>query len=42
MVCKKGQSDTVELISIDLNAQHLTGMTHFDLIVNIGKMHVWL
>ena len=35
MACKKGHFDEVELIakkqfSINLNAQHVNGMTHFD------------
>ena len=43
MVCKNGQSDTVEqMVCISLKAQHVSGMTHFDLIVHIGKIHVWL
>ena len=37
MVCKKGQYDVIELMlndqfkafSINLNAQHVNGMTHF-------------
>ena len=33
MACKKGQIDVVELMafSINLNAQHVNGMTPFDL-----------
>ena len=39
MACKKGQLDVVSLItfSINLNAQHVNGMTHFDL-----QVLVWL
>ena len=39
MSCKKGQFDVVELmvktISINLNAQHVNGMTPFDLAVHM-------
>ena len=43
MACKEGQFDVVELIvndkfktfSINLNAQHLNGMTPFDVAVNM-------
>ena len=43
MTCKEGQSDVVELMvndqfktfSINLNAQHVNGMTSFDLAVHI-------
>ena len=46
MACKEGQFDVVELMvkpilktfSINLNAQHMNGMTPFDL-VNSVKMH---
>ena len=33
MACKEGKSGVVELMafSINLNAQHVNGMTHFDL-----------
>ena len=38
MVCKKGQFDVVNLpiqgLSINLNAQHVNGMTHFNLAVH--------
>ena len=38
MACKEGQFDVVELIlkafSINLNAQHVNGMTHFNLVEN--------
>ena len=45
MACKEGQFDAVELMlndqfktfSINLNAQHINGMTHFDLAVLSGK-----
>ena len=43
MACKEGQFDLVELIvydqfktsSINLNAQHMNGITPFDLAVNM-------
>ena len=39
MSCKEGQFDVVELmvktISINLNAQHVNGMTPFDLAVDM-------
>ena len=38
MACKDGQFDVVELIetfSINLNAQHVNGMTPFDLTVHM-------
>ena len=43
MVCKEGQFDFVELMvndqfktfSINLNAQHVNGMTHFDSVVHM-------
>ena len=42
MACKKGQFDVVELMvndlktfSINLNAQHMNGMTPFDLAVHV-------
>ena len=39
MACKVGQFSVVELIfSIDLNAQHVNGMTHFDLALHSGKL----
>ena len=46
MACKKGQFDVVEVMvtnqfkafSINLNAQHVNGMTHFDLAVQLGKL----
>ena len=45
MACKEGQFDVVELMmndqfktfSINLNVQHVNGMTQFDL-----QVHVWL
>ena len=41
---KEGQFDVVELMdfSINLNAQHVNGMTHYNLIVHRGKIHVRL
>ena len=46
MACKKGQFDVVELmvtnqfkaLSINLNARHVNGMTHFDLTRFRGKL----
>ena len=40
MACKEGQFGIVELkaFSINLNAQHVNGMTHFDLTVPSGKL----
>ena len=39
MTCKKGQFDVVELaFGINLNAQHVNGMTHFDLALPSGKL----
>ena len=43
MACKEGQFDVAELMvndhfktfSINLNAQHVTGMTPFDLVVQL-------
>ena len=43
MTCKVGQFDVVKLImnnqikdfSINLNAQHVSGMTHFDLALHV-------
>ena len=43
---QKGQFDVVEVMvtnqfkafSINLNAQHVNGMTHFDLAVQLGKL----
>ena len=48
MTCKEGQFDVVELMindqfktfSINLNAQHVTGMTSFDLAVHIRYTRV--
>ena len=40
MACKKGQFDVVEMIlnnHFNLNAQHVNGMTHFDLALS-GKL----
>ena len=45
MACKEGQFDVVELMlnnqfkafSINLNAQHVNGMTHFNLALYSGK-----
>ena len=45
MTCKKGQIDNVKLLkitnsrifSINLNVQHVNGMTHFDLNLQIEK-----
>ena len=45
MACKKGQFDVVEMIlnnhfnafSINFNARHVNGMTHFDLALS-GKL----
>ena len=41
MACKEGQFDVVELIlkafRINLNAQHVNGMTHFNLALHSGK-----
>ena len=37
MACKEGQFDVVDqfkTFSINLNAQHVNGMTHFDLALN--------
>ena len=31
MACKEGQCDVVKAFSINLNVQHVNGMTHFDL-----------
>ena len=38
MARKEGQFDVVELkfFSINLNAQHVNGMTHFELATHIG------
>ena len=44
---KKGQFDAVDLMAnnqfkafiINLNAQHVNGMTHFDLVVHGGKLY---
>ena len=36
MACKEGQFDVVEqfkTFSINLNAQHVNGMTHFDMFI---------
>ena len=50
MACKKGQFDVVELMvndlktfSINLNAQHMNGMTPFDLALGtvIRYSRVW-
>ena len=40
MARKEGQDDVVELVTfnINLNAQHVNGMTHFDLTVHHGKV----
>ena len=40
MARKDGQLNVVELkfFSINLNAQHVNGMTHFDLALHIGKL----
>ena len=52
MACKEGQFDVVELmvndqfktfVSIKLNAQHMNGITPFDLAVHNGKLDfIWL
>ena len=40
MACKEGKFGVVELkaFSINLNVQHVNGMTHFDLTVHSGKL----
>ena len=40
MACKEGKFGVVELkaFSINLNVQHVNGMTHFDLAVHSGKL----
>ena len=46
---KKGQFDAVDLMAnnqfkafiINLNAQHVNGMTHFDLVVHGGKLYAY-
>ena len=35
MSCKEGQCDVVKAFSINLNVQHVNGMTPFDLVVHI-------
>ena len=48
MACKEGQFDVVELMvndqfktfSINLNAQHVNGMTHFHLAVHIYGYYI--
>ena len=44
MACKDGQFDGVEVIAsnINLNAQHVNGMTHFDFGVLSGKRDMYL
>ena len=42
MTCKEEQFDVVELmdLSINLNAQHVNGRTHFNLPEHVGKCTV--
>ena len=45
MTCKEGQFDVAVELSINLNAQNVNGMTHFDLTGHsrkLVKIHVWL
>ena len=45
MTCKEGQFDVAVELSINLNAQNVNGMTHFDLNGHsrkLVKIHVWL
>ena len=45
MTCKEGQFDVAVELSINLNAQNVNGMTHFDLTGHsrkLVKMHVRL
>ena len=45
MTCKEGQFDVAVELSINLNAQNVNGMTHFDLTRHsrkLVKMHVRL
>ena len=37
MTCKEGQFDVAVELSINLNAQNVNGMTHFDLPEHYGK-----
>ena len=39
MTCKKGQFDVAVELSINLNAQNVNGMTHFDLTLHCGKLN---
>ena len=50
MACKEGQFDVVELIvndqfsafSINFNAQHVNGKTHFYFAIYSGKLYAYL
>ena len=48
MACKEGQFDVVELMvddqfktfNINLNAQHVNGMTLFDLVIRYSRVRI--